>query len=56
MHLEALEVFDDAEGIQRASIYDENLEALVNISGDGGFRTCEIEGRQYVVCAYPFCG
>jgi hypothetical protein len=57
LHLEAIEVEVDESRIQRASDEsDDSLELVHMAAGaDGHWQTLEIDGREYVLMATPFC-
>lgn len=58
LHLEAWAVYTDAEGIQRTVCpdYDDDLGMLhAAVHGDGHFDTVEMNGRDYIILASPFC-
>lgn len=57
MHLEARAVERDDAGIQiGVGPYPEDIDVLSAFAGepDGGFMTTHINGREYVLVAYPF--
>jgi hypothetical protein len=53
MHLEAREVYEDEEGLQRSYEYDDDLERLHAIT-DCAFETIIIDGREYFLFAVPY--
>lgn len=55
-HLEAIRVIDDDDGVQcSASIeFEEWLDAVYQLGGEGPFDTVTIRGNEYVVIATPF--
>jgi hypothetical protein len=56
MHLEAYEITEDDQGVQRAVVYDEDVEKVyAGVNAEGGWQTTEIDGKEYVVIATPFC-
>lgn len=55
-HAEALAVETDAEGLQSAIDYDDNLTQYhLAAGGDGPFSTITVLGRQWAVFLTPFC-
>ena len=58
-HLEAIEVkVDEDNGLQEAvspQDYDDFAAIHDAVHGDGHFDTVEIEGREYVLIATPYC-
>ena len=55
-HLEAVRVIDDDDGVQRAASaeFEEWLDAVYQLGGEGPFDTVTIRGNEYVVIATPF--
>lgn len=58
LHLEAIEIYHDAEGMQSASDpwLESDLRAYSSASGaEGHWQEFEHDGRTYVLFATPFC-
>lgn len=55
MHLEAIEVYDDDDGMVRAKYdgRDDNLGSLMDME-ETAFSRLDIDGREYVLYATPF--
>lgn len=55
-HLEAIRVIEDEDGIQRAAStdFEESLDAMYQIGGEGPFDTVTIRGGTYVLVVIPF--
>jgi hypothetical protein len=55
-HLEAIRVIEDADGHQRAAspAFEESLDALYALGGDGPFDTVTIRDASYVLAVIPF--
>lgn len=55
-HLEAIRVIEDEDGHQRAAsaAFEESLDALYVLGGDGPFDTVTIRGASYVLAVIPF--
>ena len=55
-HLEAIRVVEDGDGIQRAASkkFEDTVDAMFTIGGDGPFDTVTIRGGTYVVVVIPF--
>jgi hypothetical protein len=56
LHLEALEVQAGADGVQRvvSPILEDGFLAFTQTATDGPFETATINGRAYVLIAFPF--
>lgn len=55
-HLEAIRVTEDEDGHQCAAsaAFEESLDALYTLGGDGPFDTVTIRGASYVLAVIPF--
>jgi len=55
-HLEAVRVVEDGDGIQRAASkeFEETIDAMFAIGGDGPFETVTIRDATYVLLVIPF--
>ena len=55
-HLEAIRVIEDEDGQQRAASpdFEDSLDAMFTIGGDGPFDTVTIRGESYVLVVIPF--
>jgi 6-phosphofructokinase len=55
-HLEAIRVVEDEDGIQRAASkeFEDTIDAMFTIGGDGPFDTVTIRGERYVLVLIPF--
>ena len=55
-HLEAIRVTEDEEGRQLAAStdFEDTIDALYTIGGDGPFDTVTIRGGTYVLVVVPF--
>lgn len=55
-HLEAIRIYEDEEGRQHAAdpAFEESIEAMYQIGGDGPFDTVYIKGDSYLIVAIPF--
>jgi hypothetical protein len=55
-HLEAIRVIEDEDGGQRAASpdFEDSIDALFTIGGDGPFDTVTIRGETYVLVVIPF--
>jgi len=56
LHLEALEVRAETDGVQRVvnPLLEDDFLALTQTATDGPFETAAINGRAYVLIAFPF--
>lgn len=58
MHLEAFAVNEDDDGAQTAVDFsvEDDLDAIrAGVHADGPWRTVQIDGREYVLIASPYC-
>jgi hypothetical protein len=57
LHLEAIAVRDGEQGLQEANDPSDESLALVHeaVGAHGQWQTLEIDGRDYVLIATPFC-
>ena len=55
-HLEAIRVIEDEDGRQQAAsaAFEDTVDALFTIGGDGPFDTVTIRGDTYVLVVIPF--
>ena len=55
-HLEAIRVIEDEDGRQHAASpeFEENIDAMFTIGGEGPFDTISIKGDSYVLVVIPF--
>jgi len=55
-HLEAIRVIEDQDGRQRAAApdFEDSIDAMFTIGGDGPFETVTIRGETYVLVVIPF--
>jgi hypothetical protein len=55
-HLEAIRVIEDDDGRQRAALpeFEEIVDAMFQIGGDGPFDTVSVKGDSYVLVVIPF--
>jgi 6-phosphofructokinase len=55
-HLEAIRVVEDEDGRQQAAAaaFEDSIDALFTIGGDGPFDTVTIRGDTYVLVVIPF--
>lgn len=55
-HLEAIRVIEDGEGRQSAASpdFEETVDAMFRIGGDGPFDTVALNGSSYVLVLIPF--
>ena len=55
-HLEAIRVVEDEDGCQHAASpdFEDSIDALFTIGGDGSFDTVTIRGDTYVLVVIPF--
>jgi hypothetical protein len=55
-HLEAIRVIEDEDGRQCAASadFEDSIDALFTIGGDGPFDTVTIRGETYVLVVIPF--
>ena len=55
-HLEAIRVIEDEDGRQHAASpdFEDTVDALFTIGGDGPFDTVSIRGEPYVLVVVPF--
>jgi len=55
-HLEAIRVVEDEDGCQHATSpdFEDSIDALFTIGGDGPFDTVTIRGDTYVLVVIPF--
>jgi 6-phosphofructokinase len=55
-HLEAIRVIEDEDGRQHAASpeFEESIDAMFTIGGDGPFDTVTIRGESYVLVVIPF--
>ena len=55
-HLEAIRVIEDGEGRQSAASpdFEETIDGMFRIGGDGPFDTVSINGSSYVLVLIPF--
>ncbi len=55
-HLEAIRIYEDEDGRQRAEdpTFEETVDAMYQIGGDGPFYTVYIKGDSYLLVAIPF--
>ena len=55
-HLEAIRVIEEDDGHQRAASagFDDSLDALYALGGDGPFDTVTIRGASYILAVIPF--
>jgi hypothetical protein len=55
-HLEAIRVCEDGDGRQHAASpeFEESVDAMFQIGGEGPFDTVSIKGDSYVLVVIPF--
>ncbi len=55
-HLEAIRVIEDEDGRQHAASpeFEDTVDAMFQIGGDGPFDTVSIKGDSYVLVVIPF--
>jgi 6-phosphofructokinase len=55
-HLEAIRVVEDEDGRQHAASpdFEDSIDAMFTIGGDGPFDTVTIRGETYVLVVIPF--
>jgi hypothetical protein len=55
-HLEAIRVCEDEDGRQHAAdpAFEESVDAMYQIGGEGPFDTVSINGDSYLLVAIPF--
>jgi 6-phosphofructokinase len=55
-HLEAIRVIEDEDGRQHAAApdFEDSIDAMFTIGGDGPFDTVTIRGEPYVLVVIPF--
>ena len=55
-HLEAIRVIEDEDGRQHAASpdFEDSIDAMITIGGDGPFDTVTIRGETYVLVVIPF--
>jgi hypothetical protein len=55
-HLEAIRICEDQDGRQHAAdpAFEESVEAMYQIGGDGPFDTVYIKGDSYLLVSIPF--
>ena len=55
-HLEAIRIIDDEDGRQHAASpeFEEIVDGMFLIGGDGPFNTVSIKGESYVLVVIPF--
>jgi 6-phosphofructokinase len=55
-HLEAIRVIEDEDGRQHAASpdFEESIDAMFTIGGEGPFDTVSIKGDPYVLVVIPF--
>jgi hypothetical protein len=55
-HLEAIRICEDEDGRQHAAApeFEESIDAMFQIGGDGPFDTVSIKGDSYVLVVIPF--
>ena len=55
-HLEAIRVIEDEDGRQHAAApdFEDSIDAMFTIGGDGPFETVTIRGETYVLVVIPF--
>jgi hypothetical protein len=55
-HLEAIRIYEDDDGRQHATApeFEETLEAMYQIGGDGPFDTVYINSDSYLLLVIPF--
>ncbi len=55
-HLEAIRVIEDEDGRQHAASpdFEDSIDAMFTIGGDGPFDTVTIRGATYVLVVIPF--
>jgi hypothetical protein len=55
-HLEAIRIIEDEDGGQHAASpdFEDTVDALFTIGGDGPFDTVTIRGETYVLVVIPF--
>jgi 6-phosphofructokinase len=55
-HLEAIRIIEDEDGRQHAAspYFEDSIDALFTIGGDGPFDTVTIRGETYVLVVIPF--
>lgn len=55
-HLDAIRVTENDDGVQVAASheFEETLDAMYQIGGDGPFDTVTIRGKAYVLAVIPF--
>jgi 6-phosphofructokinase len=55
-HLEAIRVIDDEDGRQHAASpdFEDSIDAMFTIGGDGPFDTVSINGDSYILVVIPF--
>jgi hypothetical protein len=56
LHVDAIEVRHGADRIEAVHpAFEQDLDSMAELLGDGDFTTSTIEGREYVIRALPFC-
>jgi hypothetical protein len=55
-HLEAIRIIEDDDGRQHAAApeFEERIDGMYQIGGDGPFDTVSIKGNLYVLVVIPF--
>jgi 6-phosphofructokinase len=55
-HLEAIRVIEDEDGRQHAAApdFEDSVDAMFTIGGDGPFETVTIRGETYALVVIPF--
>ena len=55
-HLEAIRIMEDEDGRQHAASpeFEESIDAMFQIGGEGPFDTVTIRGERYVLVVIPF--
>jgi hypothetical protein len=55
-HLEAIRIIEDEDGRQHAASpdFEDSIDAMFTIGGDGPFDTVTIRGETYVLVVIPF--
>lgn len=55
-HLEAIRIYEDDDGRQHAAApeFEDSVEAMYQIGGDGPFDTVYIKGDSYLLVVIPF--